>query len=190
MPVRKAEIVAQQLATLCRTSVGIAKSMELQLKNEELLEQVVNACATGIAEIRQRLENALALANGLRAVHDTLLLVTTETAKGPAGMPAIVDNAPALVQQSLSRILALSGAQANPAAIDVGSLLATISQTASLMPLPATPAPQRRQPLPDVRRGFRALHRVAPRHGRIQGRDRHPAAASQDLPRRRRRQAD
>jgi hypothetical protein len=141
MPVRKAEIVAQQLATLCRTTVGIARSKGVAIEERRTARAGGERLRHRIAEIRQRPENALAPSHGLRAVHDTLLLITTETAKSPAGMPAIVDNAPALVQQSLSRILALSGAQVNPAAIDAGSLLATISQTASLMPLPATPAP-------------------------------------------------
>ena len=140
MTVRKAEIVAQQLATLCRTTVGMAGYMELPMDNEELLDRVVKACAKGISEVRKRPENALALAHGLRAVHDTLTLVATETAKGSAGMAAIVDNAPALVQDGLSRILALSGA-APEARIDAVGLLATISQSYSSLPLPLPPAP-------------------------------------------------
>lgn len=142
MTVHKAEIVAQQLATLCRTTVGMAGYMELPMDNEELLDRVVKACATGISEVRKRPENALALAHGLRAVHETLTLVATETAKGPAGMAAIVGNAPALVEDGLSRILALSGVSMDPAAIDAGSLLATIGKATSLMPLPVTPPPR------------------------------------------------
>lgn len=59
MTVRKAEIVAQQLATLCRTTVGMAGYMELPMDNEDLLDRVVKACATGIREVRKRPEMRL-----------------------------------------------------------------------------------------------------------------------------------
>lgn len=141
MTVRKAEILAQQLATLCRTTVSMARYLGLSMTNEELFDRVVQACDAGIQAIRKHPENALALARGLSAVHLSLNMVAEETAKGPAGLTAIVDNAPAMVQQGLLRVLALSGAATDPAAIDANSLLATIGKATSLLPLPVTPPP-------------------------------------------------
>ena len=142
MTVRKAEILAQQLATLCRITVGMARYLGLPMTNEDLFDDVVKACATGIQEIRKHPENAMALARGLDAVHASLTPVAEEMAKGPAGMTTIVGNASALVQEGLSRVLALSGAAIDPGAIDAESLLATIGKATSLLPLPAAPPPQ------------------------------------------------
>lgn len=141
MAVRKAEILAQQLATLCRITVGMARYLGLPMTNEDLFDDVVKACTTGIQEIRKHPENAMALARGLGAVHKSLSLVAEEMAKGSEGMPTIVGNAPALVQEGLSRVLALSGAAIDPGAIDARSLLATIGKATSLLPLPVMPPP-------------------------------------------------
>ena len=73
-------------------------------------------------------------------MHETLTLVATETAKDPAGMAAIVSNAPSLVEDGLSRILALSGAVPS-APIDATGLLATVNNAYSSLPLPLAPTP-------------------------------------------------
>lgn len=136
---RNAGIVSQQLATLCRTVVGMARHMELPLDAEELLNAIERGCAAGIREVRKHPENAMALAHGLRAAHDALTLVANETAKGSAGMAAIVRNAPTLVQDSISRVLALAGVPVDAAAVDAESLLSTIDRAAWLTPLPLAP---------------------------------------------------
>ena len=100
--------------------------------DEQLLERVLAACLASIADVRRQLEDALALARGPSTVHSTLMLVAIETSKGGIGLPAVVDNAPGLVQGALAHVLALSEPGVEPASIDVAGLLPSMSVPASV----------------------------------------------------------
>ena len=89
-------------------------------------------------EVLRHLENALARV--LRAAHETLSLVATEDVIGTAGVQPVVGTTPAMVQKVLTKVLTLFGASVNPATIDAKSLMATINQAKSLVPLPLEPA--------------------------------------------------
>lgn len=158
-PIRSAERKAEICAFLCRAVFKAAAEHQEMLRmgqlfsksEADLVKQVVNACQTAIAKALESPSEAMGIAQGLQAALSTLKLVGTETAKGEAGLPAIVSEREHLTRGALMSVLqyatdpeaALSALQRAPdIAPPVGSPVAPIYAVPATppAPTPATPA--------------------------------------------------
>lgn len=147
-PRRAAERIARNLTAMCQlilATVGLRVMSNASNADgaidHPLLSQVVDSCHAAIDRAMTDPSSALSIASGLQSALSTLTLVATETARGSAGLPAVVGNADDLVAAAIESLIGrrLKGYEASAEGL-TGYLMSTSA--------PGTVPPGEPQPPP------------------------------------------